>query len=198
MERKCAQAHEDRTCVLPQINLYLSTRHESSHHFAPPWSANFFFSKIDSIYKKESQRGVKTECPRDGSGDRHGGACYLNVTSSDSIVTACCVQHEQSWVPCWTEVLFVSRIWELWATTCRTHTYTQIPASPCSPACRSFILSLDDDTEYRSRYEWMSIYVLWRVISENKMIGKITEITRAPQTLKCLAAVVLCLPRLCI
>jgi len=56
---------------------------------------------------------LKDACEGDDS-----GACYSDVTSSDFIVTARHVQHEQAWVPCWIEVLFASRFGELWATTC--------------------------------------------------------------------------------
>jgi len=55
------------------------------------------------------------------------GACNWNATSNENIVTACRVHQEEAWVPCWTEVLFVSRICELWATTRRNYTYHKYP-----------------------------------------------------------------------
>ena len=57
------QPHEDRMDVLPHMNLYVSMRHELLHHFAPPWSANLFFPKTDSIYKKYSVRTLSPVPP---------------------------------------------------------------------------------------------------------------------------------------
>jgi len=84
---------------------------------------------IDEYHYKITQKSesVRNRCPRDGCEDVHGVACYWGATSSDCIVTARHVQHKQAWVPCWTEVLFVSRICELWATTNQTCTYHKYP-----------------------------------------------------------------------
>jgi len=59
--QKCAHAHEDKTYVLPHVNLYLLMRHERSYHFAPPWPANLHSLKTDSIHKKESRGGEVSE-----------------------------------------------------------------------------------------------------------------------------------------
>jgi len=80
---------------------------------------------INTPKLKNKRRIVRDGCSGDGCKDGYGGVCNCDVASSHCIVTARCDQHEQTWVPCWTEVLSVSRMWELWAITRKSCTYYQ-------------------------------------------------------------------------
>ena len=60
--QNCAQPHEDRTCVLPHMTLYLSTRHARSYHSQPEicyfqefclWRPNICFQKLTKIVQKK-------------------------------------------------------------------------------------------------------------------------------------------------
>jgi len=73
IERKCAQANEDRTYVPPHINLHFSTRQQRSCHFAPPWPANLLLRKpTHSIRRtvKDLQRGKVWGTDVQGMGSR--------------------------------------------------------------------------------------------------------------------------------
>jgi len=67
--QNCAQPHEDRTYVLPHINLYLSTRHVRSYHSWPEWHSLFsstlsvktknLFPKIDKNCQTKKIAGLR-------------------------------------------------------------------------------------------------------------------------------------------
>ena len=58
--QNCAQPHEDRTYVLPHINLYLSTRHVRSYHSWPEW--NCLFPSILSVKTKNLFPKIDRNC----------------------------------------------------------------------------------------------------------------------------------------
>jgi len=111
----------------------------SQNHISTIVFAGFF--KICKINVKDVSEEGRDGCPRDGCGDVYGGACYLNATSRDWIVTARRVQNEQAWV---------RRQRRGGRRRYGAGLRQLLDMGPERP-----VLSGDNENEFRSRFEWM-------------------------------------------